>query len=69
MRYRDAKKLKNGDEVIRKEDQAVLTVESTEVFWLNKVVKINCFLKPLGELAATQALNTERYCLFNDEAE
>ncbi len=57
MKYRDARKLHNGDEVTRKKDRAILTVESIEVFWINKVVKINCYL------------SAERHCLFNDEVE
>lgn len=42
MRYRDAKNLHNGDEVTRKEDKAVLTVKSIELFGQYKKVKLNC---------------------------
>jgi len=42
MRYRDAKNLQNGDEVIRKEDKAILTVKSVEAYGQYKIVKIFC---------------------------
>lgn len=42
MQYRYAKKLHNGDEVIRKEDKAVFIVNSVEVYPQHKWVRINC---------------------------
>lgn len=42
MRYRDAKKLHNGDQVTRKFDQQTLTVSNVEVFGQYKRVKIVC---------------------------
>lgn len=42
MRYRDAKKLHNGDQVTRKFDQQVLTVNNIEVFGQYKRVKLVC---------------------------
>jgi hypothetical protein len=42
MRYRDAKKLHNKDEVIRKSDKVVLTVLDIEVYGVNMVVRVNC---------------------------
>jgi hypothetical protein len=45
MQYRYAKKLHNGDEVTRKKDKVILTVNSVEVYGQNKVVRLNCIEK------------------------
>jgi hypothetical protein len=58
MKYRDAKKLHNGDEVIRKSDKAILTVKDVEVYGQNRVVRLNCVT------AANAAVS-----LFHDEVE
>ena len=42
MRYREAKLLHNGDEVILKSDKTILLVKSLEVFGQYKKVKLNC---------------------------
>jgi hypothetical protein len=42
MKYRDAKKLHNEDQVIRKENGATLIVKSVEVFGQYKKVKLSC---------------------------
>ena len=42
MKYRDAKKLHNEDQVIRKSDKVILKVLSVEVYGQNKVVRLNC---------------------------
>lgn len=42
MKYRDAKKLQNGDEVIRKEDKVSLTVKEVNVFGQYKKVQLHC---------------------------
>lgn len=42
MRYRDAKKLHNGDQVTRKEDGAILLIKEVEVFGQYKKVKFTC---------------------------
>lgn len=42
MRYRDAKKLHNEDEVIRKSDKVILKVLSVEVYGSNQMVRLNC---------------------------
>ena len=40
MKYRDAKNLQKGDQVIRKSDSASLTIDSTELYGQFKKVKI-----------------------------
>jgi hypothetical protein len=45
MRYREAKLLKEGQEVIRTSDKAVLVVKEAFVFGQYKTVKIGCFIK------------------------
>jgi len=45
MRYRDAKKLHNGDEVISKESKVSYTVLSIEVYGQVKMVRINVVTK------------------------
>lgn len=57
MRYRDARLLKVGDEVVRKSDKLTMTVTSIEAFGQFKTVKINCVS---GDIKAT---------LFNEEVE
>lgn len=42
MKYRDAKKLQSGDEVIRKEDKVSLTVKEVHVFGQYKKVQLHC---------------------------
>lgn len=44
MRYRDAKKLQNGDEVKRKSDGAILLIKEVEVFGQYKKVRFTCDL-------------------------
>lgn len=56
MKYRDAKLLHNGDQVIRKYDDIAFIVNSIEVFGQYKKVKINC----IGE-------NNSYETLYNDE--
>lgn len=58
MRYRDAKNLHNGDQVIRKTDKVPLIVSSTEVFGQYKKVHIHCVDE-----------HNARVTLFNDEVE
>ena len=58
MRYRDAKKLRNGDEVIRKEDKVSLLVKEVEIFVQSKVVRLNCVTK-----------NNYWVSLYHDEVE
>jgi hypothetical protein len=57
MRYRDAKKLHNGDEVIRKSDKVSMIVNSVECYGQYKKVKINCIIN--GSLTS----------IYNDEVE
>ena len=42
MKYRDAKKLQNGDEVKRKSDGAILLIKEVEVFGQYKKVRFTC---------------------------
>ena len=42
MRYRDARQLQNGDEVIRKQDNEVLIVKSIELFGQYKKALFHC---------------------------
>ena len=42
MRYRDAKSLQPGDQVRHKESKEALTIVTTEVYGLTKVVRLNC---------------------------
>lgn len=58
MRYRDARLLQNGQEVIRKVDQVVITITSIEAFGQYKKVKI----------AGTDPIGTKVY-LFNEEVD
>jgi len=58
MRYRDARLLSEGDEVIKKEDKQVLKVESIEAFGQFKTVKINVI-----------TVYGKHISLFNDEIE
>jgi hypothetical protein len=44
MKYRDAKTLLNGDQVIRKSDKQPLIVISVEAYGQYKKCKINCVL-------------------------
>jgi len=45
MRYREARLLKEGDEVIRKEDQVVMIVLDAQAFGQYKKVMLTCHLK------------------------
>ena len=45
MKYRVAKTLHSGDQVIRKTDEETLTINSIEVYGLAKVVRLNCIDK------------------------
>ncbi len=45
MRYRDARLLKEGDEITRKSDGASLIVLEAQAFGQYKTVKIVCHLK------------------------
>lgn len=58
MRYRNAKNLHNGDQVIRKSDREPLLVQSVDVFGQYKKVLIHC----------VNVLNV-RFSLSNDEVE
>lgn len=58
MRYRDAKKLQNGDQITRKSDKVVLTITSTEVYGQYMKVRFNCV--DIGNAAVS---------LFHDEVE
>lgn len=58
MKYRDAKKLQNGDEVVRKSDNLSLTVKDIEVYGQHRIVKMNCVT------VANVAVS-----VFNDEVE
>lgn len=60
MKYRDAKNLHNGDQVIRKSDGAVLLVKEVEVYGQYKTVKLNCVLHIEGTGGAWLSL-------FHDE--
>lgn len=42
MRYRDAKRLQNGDQIIRKEDKVVFVIKEIEIFPSQKTVRFNC---------------------------
>jgi hypothetical protein len=68
MKYRDAKKLHNGDEVIRKKDKLVLTISSVEIFGQYKKVKFMCLLPHSkgGDLYCAGSTYTS---LYNDEVE
>lgn len=58
MKYRDARLLASGDEIIRKEDNLILKVESIECYGQFKTVKINAI-----------AIAGNLISLFNDEIE
>jgi hypothetical protein len=58
MRYRDAKNLHNGDQVIRKSDKTPFIVQDIEVFGQYKKVYIHC----VDEQNA-------RVSFYNDEVE
>jgi hypothetical protein len=45
MRYRDARLLKEGDEVVRKDDNATMILSEVQVFGQYKKVKLVCYLK------------------------
>ncbi len=62
MRYRDAKVLHNGDEVIRKEDKVSIRVQDIEVYGQYKKVRINGIIHVEGTGGA-------RVSLFHDEVE
>ncbi len=55
MKYRDARLLKEGDVVHRKDDNALLIVESIEAFGQYRKVKVHC---RLGEV---------KLVLYNEE--
>ncbi|HEY5268556.1 MAG TPA: hypothetical protein VII94_05510 [Candidatus Saccharimonadales bacterium] len=58
MKYRDARLLQSGHEVIRKVDQMIITVTSIEAFGQYKKVKI----------AGTDSNGVKAY-LFNEEVD
>jgi hypothetical protein len=58
MRYRDAKNLHNGDQVVRKNDQVPFIVQTIEVFGQYKRVVIHCVNE-----------HNVRASLYNDEVE
>lgn len=41
MKYRDARLLHEGDQIIRKDDDQVLTIKSLEIYGNVKVVRFN----------------------------
>jgi hypothetical protein len=49
MRYRDAKLLCEGDEVVRKDDKTSFIVKEVEVFGQYKKVKLKCLAKDLPD--------------------
>lgn len=57
MKYRDAKQLHNGDQVIRKSDGTAMVVSSIEVYGQYKKVKINCLI------------DNSYFTYFNDEVQ
>lgn len=62
MKYRDAKNLQNGDEVIRKVDQVSLIISDIEVYGQYKKVRLNCIQHVEGSGGL-------RVSLFHDEVE
>lgn len=58
MKYRDAKDLHNGDQVIRKDDQVPLIVQEVQVFGQYKKVLMHCTTE-----------SNERVSIYNDEVE
>lgn len=57
MKYRDAKLLHNGDEVIRKKDKAPMIVKEIEIYGQYKKVRLTCVCFDSTEV------------VFNDEIE
>ena len=45
MKYRDARLLKEGDEIIRKEDNAAMIISEAQAFGQYRTVKLICYLK------------------------
>lgn len=68
MRYRDAKNLHNGDQVTRKKDKLVLTVNSVEVYGQYKKVKLMCLL-PHSAGGDLYCAGSTYIGLYNDEIE
>jgi hypothetical protein len=59
MRYRDAKLLKEGNEVVRSSDKSVMVVKEAFVFGQYKTVKIGCFIKDNPESPYIYLINSE----------
>ena len=68
MRYRDARLLKKGDWIVRKEDKKLLEVYSVELFGQYQKVKINCII-PSSQDGSEFVAGTTIRALFNDEVE
>ena len=45
MNYREARLLKSGDEVVRKEDKALMIIHEVNAYGQYKTVKLVCYLK------------------------
>jgi len=59
MRYRDAKSLKEGDEIVRVSDKVILVVKEAFIFGQYKTVKVGCFIKDNAESPYIYLINTE----------
>lgn len=58
MKYRDAKDLHNGDQVIRKDDKVSLIVQEVQVFGQYKKVILHCVTE-----------HNARISIYNEEVE
>lgn len=58
MRYREAKNLQSGDQVLKKSDKAKLIVQSLEIFGQFKLVRIHC-----------ETMSGDKISLYNSEIE
>lgn len=56
MRYREAKNLESGDQVIRKSDKTNLIVKSLEILGQFKLVRIHC-----------ETMDGEKISVYNSE--
>lgn len=58
MRYREAKNLESGNQVIRKSDKTKLIVKSLEILGQFKLVRVHC-----------ETVGGEKISLYNSEIE
>jgi len=58
MKYREAKDLQNGDQVIRKDDKVSLVVQEVQIFGQYKKVLLHCVTE-----------HNARVSLYNEEVE